>query len=96
MLLCVECVFKRITLEEYDLTDQTKFNKVNEMRVKAGLDILQYNDKLMILAQSAAEKMAKDGKLSDPIPPVSQKKIHARALKYIGEIITTGRKLDFN
>lgn len=82
--------FKRIGLEKYDKRDSTKFDSLNEMRLKAGLDILQYSDKLMILAQNAVEAMAKSGDLSNPIPSITNKKIHARALKYIGEIATTG------
>lgn len=89
----VNCFFKRIQLEEYDATDYEKFTKVNNLRQKAGLDILQYSDKLMVLAQSAADKMAKAGVLDNPIPAmVDGKKMHARALKYIGEISTTSRK----
>lgn len=95
-IFAAEHFFKRITLEEYDQIDRIKFDKVNEMRLKAGYEILQYSDRLMVLAQSAVESIVKAAsQLSDPIPKSIQRKVHARALKYIGEITTTGCKTSY-
>ena len=85
--------FQRISLESYDETDRVRFEKVNELRQKANLPELQYSDKLMMMAQTAVEKIAKNRKMESPIPLYQNKKLHARVLKYIGEIATTGCKL---
>jgi hypothetical protein len=89
-------VFRRIGLEAYDKIDRMRFDKVNEMRLKAGLEILQYSDRLMIMAQQQAEMVARSGLLNNPIPSVLKKRIHARVLRYVGEITTTGRLLHFH
>lgn len=95
-VFAAEHFFKRITLEEYDQIDRIKFDKVNEMRLKAGYEILQYSDRLMVLAQSAVESIVKSAtQLANPIPKSIQRKVHARALKYIGEITTTGCKISY-
>ena len=84
---------RRINLDAYDKMDTVQLDDINESRAKLGKPPMIYSDTLMLIAQNEAERMANFGrKIENPLERFVSRRVHARVLKYVGEVKTTGSK----